>query len=486
MNYFFPEGVTIDKKSDLLQEWLCLNPEELPTKVLTIPFYNLNTNKISQIPLTMAQYYFGTNGMAAGNTLEEALVQGLCEIIERYVTKEIINQSIIPPTIPDGYLLEKHTNIYKIKEQIERKGDYKVIFKDCSLNKGFPVVGLIFIDQGKQEYFVRFGSHPVLNIALERTLTELFQGRELGKMEYISEYSFMNNENVCTETNKMQIILDGVGYYPNAFFCEENPTYSFSEFKDDAGLSNKKMLDYLIELLLADEKTILVRDVSLTGFPSVQIIVPEITHIRECSDRLGDIIKSTMKINQLAKDLNSASTSDLEYIIQYLTSRINTSRTLADLLDNLPIDYDFPWRQVKIDVFLSAAYYKIRDYQNSYRAMDRVINEMQYQQKKYDWRYYKCVRDYIAALSKDYKKLQIIDILSKIYGQKMVQDVIYDLDDPDKIFQYYGRINCWECTECDFRNNCYYENIEKIYIKFKNIQKHSDIDQTNLQYLFNI
>lgn len=71
------------------------------------PFNTINGEKTKYFPVSVLDVLFGTNGMAFGNTLEEAKTQALSEVFERYCNKEIINKEIIMPQIPaDGSILK--------------------------------------------------------------------------------------------------------------------------------------------------------------------------------------------------------------------------------------------------------------------------------------------------------------------------------------------------------------------------------------------
>ncbi|MBF8984390.1 YcaO-like family protein [Lutibacter sp. B2] len=87
-----------------------------------------------------------------------------------------------PPTIPKSYL-EDFPKINNMIKQIDSNGNYEVIVKDCSLNKGYPVVCVLYINKDDQTYFIKFGAHPIFEIAVERTLTELFQGQNIKSMK---------------------------------------------------------------------------------------------------------------------------------------------------------------------------------------------------------------------------------------------------------------------------------------------------------------
>ena len=116
-----------------------------------------------------------TNGMSAGNTLYEAQVQRLSEIFERAVKKQIIQEEIALPDVP-LHVLEKYPNILEGVRALEAQG-YPVLVKDASLGGQFPVACVTLMNPKTCGVFASFGAHPTLEVALERSLTELMQGR---------------------------------------------------------------------------------------------------------------------------------------------------------------------------------------------------------------------------------------------------------------------------------------------------------------------
>lgn len=65
-----------------------------------LPFYNIKKKTECNLPYDIISFLQGSNGMSAGNTMEEALVQGLSEICERYSLKEIYRNKIALDSIP--------------------------------------------------------------------------------------------------------------------------------------------------------------------------------------------------------------------------------------------------------------------------------------------------------------------------------------------------------------------------------------------------
>ena len=163
--------------------------------ITALPFVDLFEGRIVYLPLALVTLFGLTNGMCAGNTLEEELVQGLSEVLERYVQKRMLSQRSAPPEIPRQEL--EQFGFYGLIGQIEAGGRYRVSVRDCSLGEGFPVAGIIIVDTWNSTFGVRLGCHPSLAIAVERSLTEAFQGKRLetlasycrvGTPEEVSEY----------------------------------------------------------------------------------------------------------------------------------------------------------------------------------------------------------------------------------------------------------------------------------------------------------
>lgn len=121
------------------------------------------------LPMSLICYtYMYTNGMAAGNTLQEALSHGICEVIERHCDVIVHEKKLVTPTINQGSIRSSviHELLGKFKAL-----NQKVILKDFSLGMGVPVIGAIRgTNIGK--YFITVGVAPNREEAIIRALTE--------------------------------------------------------------------------------------------------------------------------------------------------------------------------------------------------------------------------------------------------------------------------------------------------------------------------
>lgn len=132
--------------------------------------------------MSIVDYYYGSNGMCAGNTPEEALVQGISEIIERYVQKKIIRgQYIQCYDITRAYLAEAKELENTIQELMDK--NYTLTLIECVSELPMPVICAILKKQNG-EYYVSFGCHPCIRIGAERAITELLQGYNLQTLDF--------------------------------------------------------------------------------------------------------------------------------------------------------------------------------------------------------------------------------------------------------------------------------------------------------------
>jgi ribosomal protein S12 methylthiotransferase accessory factor len=116
------------------------------------------------------------NGPAAGNALEEAILHGICEVVERHVSSIISREEPITPSI----------DLASVRDEAARMliGKYaahgiQLIVKDFSLDTGIPTVAALAWDPGtfpeRSEIIYTAGTTPSPEKALVRALTEVAQ-----------------------------------------------------------------------------------------------------------------------------------------------------------------------------------------------------------------------------------------------------------------------------------------------------------------------
>lgn len=483
IDLFTDRAATEEERREMLESWLYENSLGKPEDFISLPYLKINNGNICYIPEVLVQAYLGSNGLCAGNTKEEALVQGISEVMERYVNLKIITERLTPPTIPEEFI-RKHSFVWGMIERIIQEGNYRIIVKDCSLGEGLPVVGLIFVDLDTHAYYVKFGAHPVFEIALERCLTELMQGRNLKDKSWMLKFAY-SDKSYDSFLNMMSIFNTGKGLYPVEFFGDSF-SYSFNEPEDFRSLNNTEMLTTLIRILKERNSEIYIRDVSFLGFPSFQIIVSDMSEGCITCKKVIDLNSLYCETNRTVKRLKHATDKELEKLLEYMDKYMENPRTtLANIID-VPLKNSFPWHGIKRDLLKSAIYYRLGQRGKAYDAMDSFIMEYRGGIARHALSYYECIRDYIGARSDNMDDYSTKQILNCFYPSDLVDKVITDMEDPDQVFNNCAGLNCYDCDSCIYATHCSFQKTSTIHKKLKDRYLENEINQERNIFLYDI
>jgi ribosomal protein S12 methylthiotransferase accessory factor len=171
-------------------------------------------------PSNLIENLFASNGMSAGNTLAEAQVQCLSEIFERAVKREILEGEIALPDVPQD-VLAKYPGILAGIQGLEEQG-FPVLVKDASLGGQYPVMCVTLMNPRTGGVFASFGAHPSFEVALERSLTELLQGRSFEGLNDLPQPTFVSQ--AVTEPNNLLSISSIPAASCHGAFSVPNPT----------------------------------------------------------------------------------------------------------------------------------------------------------------------------------------------------------------------------------------------------------------------
>ena len=138
--------------------------------------FNLTQDKEVMIPFNWFFMINEFNGPSAGNCVEEALSQGICEIVKRHVSSIISRERLKVPLINTDFVTDP-----QVLEMLQkyRNAGIKVYLSDFTLDMGIPSVGALAYDPvtfpGKSEIVWTAGTTPDPQKALSRALTEVAQ-----------------------------------------------------------------------------------------------------------------------------------------------------------------------------------------------------------------------------------------------------------------------------------------------------------------------
>lgn len=268
-----------DESSALVgTELIDFNSGNTARGICTLPFVRINDNKEVYFPVNILNNLYVSNGMAAGNTLHEARVQALSEIIERYVKNRIISECITLPDVPPEILC-KYPKITSGINKLEQEG-FHILVKDASLGMEFPVINVTLLNPRDNGVFAAFGAHPIFELALERTLTELLQGRSLDTLNNFPSPAF-HVEEVANPHNLEMHFVDSTGLM-HFQFLRNTPDYPFSNWDFKGG--TEEQYDFLLSIVHNMEKQIYIADYTHFGVYCCRIVVPGISEIYPVED----------------------------------------------------------------------------------------------------------------------------------------------------------------------------------------------------------
>lgn len=217
-------------------------------KYVGVPLKNIDGTDTIYVDPRLLLCIARSVGMAAGNSIEEALVQGLSELAEKQAELYLFTH------FDEGYYaldLDKIDNptLQTIIQKIKSAG-YDLYLFDLSYTCNVPAMMSLLIDRTTGTLNVNFGSFPVFDIAAERVLTELYQGintyhNNYYKGRFQMPYKLYDEEELFNiYGNSITGEVFSASFFKNIKYAD---TYNHDIFTDK-NTTNKELVKYYINL----------------------------------------------------------------------------------------------------------------------------------------------------------------------------------------------------------------------------------------------
>ncbi|XWY20249.1 30S ribosomal protein S12 methylthiotransferase accessory factor YcaO [Bisgaard Taxon 45] len=246
--------------------------------IVAMPYVRQSDQSTVYIPQSIIANLYVSNGMSAGNSKFEARVQGLSEVFERHIKNKIIAEAISLPLIPRE-VMDRFPTIQAAIAKLEQEG-FPILAYDASLGGKYPVICVILLNPNNGTCFASFGAHPNFQVALERTVTELLQGRSLKDLDVFTPPSF-NNEDVAEHANLETHFIDSSGLISWDLFKTE-ADYPFVDW--DFSGSTEQEYHNLMTIFQAEQKDVYIMDYNHLDVYACRIIVPGMSDIYPVDD----------------------------------------------------------------------------------------------------------------------------------------------------------------------------------------------------------
>ncbi len=384
--------------------------------ICALPYTNALTDKTYYIPMNIIGNLYVSNGMSAGNTKTEARVQALSEVFERSVKNQILSEGISLPTIPQE-VLNRFPKVVEAIAELEANG-YPIICKDASLGGKFPVINVTLLNPAEGTAFASFGAHPKFQVALERTLTELLQGRRLDQLNVFSPPSF-ELDDVKDNLNLEAHFIDSNGLIHWNFF-KETSDYEFSDWNFGDNTTQGEY-NALMDIFKNIEKDVYVMDFDHLGVYGCRIHVPGMSEIYQPEDLAWDNNNAAYDVRAGILGAHELSADELMELHDKLEEKGFDDMLLVSHAIGVIPDAGTYWAELRMGEFKAVLAFATKNFELAKAGAEWCLHfaPLNKQRKLL----YLCLNTLLHIETDDtLNEKDFLPTVEKIYGKNLVED----------------------------------------------------------------
>ena len=472
------ESATKEEKVEYIKEILNEKSDLVEKEEYNyLPYYSVKNKDLEYIPDRLFSYLFDTNGMCAGNSREEALIEGISEILERYAGMKIFKEKVTLPEIPMSYI-EKFPKVKKMVEKLKQNEEYYFKMVDCSFGGKYPVAGLYIIEKNTGRFGFKMGAHPDYGIAMERCFTEAAQGRDIYEYAETCLFDFYEGED-SKNRNLTEFIFADLSAVPYQVIGEK-ADYEFVEMPDVANLDNKTILKNLVQSILDEGRDILVRDVNVLGFPALSIAIPGMSEIS--FDPNATYFNIFVTMQKLMKNIENINAKNIKEVIKMMETIVNEiGYDKLSILISLKDTSMLPCEQMGTGAKYFLAILYIMD--GEYNKAAKMLEDLSFLadsiiEKPVEKIMIKAVYYYASAMDKLKEHEKAMYYINLLFDEEIANCIDISFKEKGNIL-----VNHYGITEDDYVDNddAFYMPFMK---KFREAQRDNAVDQMQNKEIF--
>lgn len=314
--------------------------------ICALPFVRQSDGEVVYFPSNLIENLYLSNGMSAGNTLAEAQVQCLSEIFERAVKREILEGELALPDVPEA-VLARYPAIVEGIRGLEAQG-FPVLVKDASLGGEFPVMCVTLMNPRTGGVFASFGAHPRLEIALERSLTELLQGRSFEGLNDLPQPTF-ESQALMEPNNFVEHFIDSSGLVSWRFFsARADHDFVDWDFSSEGADATAQEAATLFGILAERDLEAYMAVYEELGAPACRILVPGYSEIYPVEDLIWDNTNKALAVREDILTLHQLDDAALESLLERLDDTQVDDYTRIATLIGVEFDENTGWGQLTV------------------------------------------------------------------------------------------------------------------------------------------
>jgi len=388
--------------------------------ICALPYTCERTAETVFFPVNIIGNLYVSNGMSAGNSRYEARVQALSEIFERYIKFKIIAEGICLPNVPDE-VLQRYPKIVEGIKELEAAG-FSLLVQDASLGGKYPVMVVTLLHPENQGVYASFGAHPRFEVALERALTELLQGRGLDALDGFSEAGFDQDE-IASPQNLETHFIDSSGII-GWDFLKHQPDYVFNDWDADSLKNTEEEYHWLVECIHQEGNDIFIADYEMLGVYACRILVPGISEIYPTDDLIWENNNAGIDIRKAILATNK-SISDCEQLIQQIEELNFDDQHPVAALIGLPADQDNIFADLRIAELITLLALKTADVERVQEGCEWLLHFKQINPERL--KTYQCINTLLQMENMS----QYGKALEKLYGAKILENALSLIEGKD-------------------------------------------------------
>lgn len=393
--------------------------------ICCLPYVRQSDGEVVYFPSNLIENLFLSNGMSAGNTLAEAQVQCLSEIFERAVKREILEGELALPDVPQE-VLAKYPGIVAGIKGLEEQG-FPVLVKDASMGGQFPVMCVTLMNPRTGGVFASFGAHPSFEVALERSLTELLQGRSFEGLNDLPQPTFQT-EAVTEPNNFVEHFIDSSGLVSWRFFsAKANFEFVEWDFSGKGENSNTEEAATLFGILEELGKEVYMAVYEDLGAPACRILVPDYSEIYPVEDLIWDNTNKALLFREDILNLHRLDDESLEALLERLEDSDLDDYTDIVTLIGIEFDDNTPWGQLTILELKLLIYVALQQFEE---AKDLVESFLQYNTNTVErGLFYQCMNVVLEVMLDDEMELDdYVGNFRRMFGDARMDAVLGSVD----------------------------------------------------------
>ena len=319
-----------------------INSGAINRGICALPFVRQSDLKPVWFPINLVGNLFVSNGMAAGNNRYEAYTQALSEIFERAIKARILTEGMCPPLIPKA-VLARYPKVVTAIEALEAAG-FHVQARDASMGGRFPVINVTLLNPNDGGCFASFGAHPLFEVALERTVTELLQGRALDQLDVFPEptldlYQVSEPHNLETHFTDSSGL---VGWH----LIGDRFDFPFTDWNFPG--TSEEQFNTLLDQLHDEGREVYIMDYQHLGVDVCRILVPGFSEIYPADDLLWDNNNQGIELRDALLELPELDRPDLDEVAELINeSGFSQQHPVAALIGLVPGGSTF-WKELRV------------------------------------------------------------------------------------------------------------------------------------------